>query len=350
MTPSRCSLLIVDDEPALLRPLKHLLSPRYEVLTAGGADEAEAVLAGRDIHLLLTDQRMPRRSGVHLLEWAHQHSPRTIRLLMTGYTELEDAVDAINRGHVYYYLVKPWRTEDLLTVLRNAEDKWRLERSREQLLEQLQKLNRELEQRVAERTRELEDANQLLQQRARELQRLALTDPLTGLFNRRAIDDLIQSEMKRHDRYPNALAVGYIDVDHFKEVNSRYLLTGGDEALKGLARILASTIRVVDSVGRVGGEEFMVLARETNLDGAQVLSERIRSAVEATPIRYLDREIAITVSAGFVVLESGVPGDEHEITKQAAEALDHAKRTGRNRSEVRLFQPARKGTPLLSDH
>lgn len=349
MSSPRCSLLIVDDEPALLRPLKQLLSARYDVFTAAGADEAQAILASRDIHLVLTDQRMPRRSGVHLLEWAHAHSPRTIRLLMTGYTELEDAVEAINRGHVYYYLVKPWRTEDLLQVLRNAEDKWRLERSREQLLEQLQQLNRELEQRVAERTRALEDANQLLQQRARELQRLALTDPLTGLFNRRAIDELIQFELKRHARYPNALSVGYVDVDHFKSVNSRYLLTGGDEVLKELARILSAIIREVDSVGRVGGEEFMVIARETNFDGALVLAERIRAAVESTPIRYLDCDICITVSIGFVVLEGGVPSDYEEITKQAAETLEFAKRTGRNRCEIRVFQPDRKVVPLLSD-
>src|SRR5262245_64506761 len=112
---------------------------------------------------------MPGRTGIELLEWVKAHSPRTIRLLMTGYAELEDAVEAINRGHVYYYLLKPWRTEELLQILRNAAEKSCLERSRDELLEQLRGLNRELERRVAERTRELEEANHQLQQRTREL-------------------------------------------------------------------------------------------------------------------------------------------------------------------------------------
>ena len=117
-------------------------------------------------------------------------NPHTIRLLMTGYSELEDAVEAINRGHVYYYLLKPWRMQDVLQILHNAADKFTLERKREQLLRELQELNSELERRVAQRTSELEEANALLEQRARELERLALTDPLTGLFNRRAMDEL----------------------------------------------------------------------------------------------------------------------------------------------------------------
>src|SRR5262249_30673980 len=144
---------------------------------------------------------MPRMTGVQLLEWVRQHSPKTVRLLMTGYAELEDAVEAINRGQVYHYLLKPWRTEELLQVLRNAADKFLLERSREELLEKLRQLNQDLELRVAERTQELEEANYLLQQRTHELEEanhllqqrtreremLALTDPLTGLLNRRAI-------------------------------------------------------------------------------------------------------------------------------------------------------------------
>src|SRR5262245_53404510 len=148
------------------------------------------MVAARPIDLILTDQRMPRMTGVQLLEWVREHSPKTVRLLMTGYAELDDAVEAINRGHVYYYLLKPWRTEELLQVLRNAAEKFHLERGRDHLLQELRDLNEDLERRVTERTRELEEANLLLQQRTRELERLALTDPLTGLFNRRAMEEL----------------------------------------------------------------------------------------------------------------------------------------------------------------
>src|SRR5262245_51782596 len=312
----------------------------FDVYTAPSADQAQHVLQAQRIDVLLTDQRMPRRTGVELLEWAKQHSPRTIRLLMTGYSELEDAVEAINKGSVYYYLLKLWRTEDLLQVLRNAADKFLLERKREELLERLQELNRELESRVAERTRELEEANQTLAQRARELERLAVTDPLTGLLNRRAMDELARFELKRHARYPSPVALGYVDVDHFKQINTDHLLTGGDAVLKGLSRVLSTTVREVDSLGRVGGEEFLVIARETGLEGAFMLAERIRSAVAATPIEYNGHQIKITVSVGFAVADVGVPAEHDEMLRLAASALDHAKKSGRNRCEVRLLQPA----------
>src|SRR5262245_31597517 len=318
MSADRCTLLVVDDEAYLLPTLRALLARDFEVLTANSVEEAQKLLHSCAIDILLTDQRMPRKTGVQLLEWAREHSPRTVRLLMTGYSELEDAIEAINRGHVYYYLLKPWRTEDLLQVMRNAADKFLLERRRDQLLEQLQHLNSQLELRVTNRTKELEEANLLLEQRARELERLALTDPLTGLFNRRALDELARFELKRHARYPSPVALGYVDVDHFKRINTDYLLTGGDEVLKGLARLLGGSVREVDSVGRIGGEEFLVIARETNAEGAAVLAERIRATVEANAIDYRGQRICITVSVGFAVAEVGVPAEFEEMARLAA--------------------------------
>src|SRR5262245_63916916 len=105
---------------------------------------------------------MPKMSGIQLLEWVRQNHPRTVRLLMTGFGELEDAVEAINRGQVYRYLFKPWRADQLLEVLRDASWAFQLERNNERLVEELRQLNLELEQRVRERTRELEEANHLL--------------------------------------------------------------------------------------------------------------------------------------------------------------------------------------------
>jgi diguanylate cyclase (GGDEF)-like protein len=338
MMYERLSLLIVDDEEYILPTLQVLLDKEFEVVTARSADEAEAVLRNRSIDLLLTDQRMPGRSGVQLLEWVRQHSPQTIRLLMTGYSELEDAVEAINRGHVYHYLLKPWRVDDLLQIMHNAADKFRLERDRTNLLNELQKLNRELERRVEERTRELREANLLLEQRARELERLALTDPLTGLLNRRAVEELVRFELKRHARYPSPLALGIVDVDKFKDINTRYLLTGGDEVLKGLARILASSVREVDTVARIGGEEFLILARETAAEGATILAERIRSRVQNTPICYGEHSISLTVSIGFAVADVNVPADYNLMYKVAAAALSQAKATGRNRCVIKLVE------------
>jgi diguanylate cyclase (GGDEF)-like protein len=331
----RCSVLIVDDEPYILPILVGLISHDFEVLTASSADEAQQVLERRSIDIILSDQRMPKRTGIQLLEWVREHSPETVRILMTGFAELEDAVDAINKGHVYHYLMKPCRTEEFLQVLRNAAEKLRLERDRERLVTELRRLNLELEDRVRERTRELEESNHLLQQHMHKLEMLALTDPLTNLLNRRAIDDVARKELSRQARYPSTLALGLLDVDHFKNVNSQYLIPGGDEVLIGLGKILANSVRTVDAVSRIGGEEFLVIAPETTLEGARVLAERIRSTVELTPIYYNDEPIHITISAGFAVAETGVSTDYEQMKFIAASALSEAKNSGRNRCIIR---------------
>ncbi len=337
MTTSRCTLLVVDDEVYILRAVAALLARDFDVVTADNAEDAQKVFAQRPVDLLLTDQRMPRVTGIQLLEWVRTHYPKTVRLLMTGYAELEEAVEAINRGQVYYYLLKPWRTEELTQVLRNAADKFLLERNQEQLLAQLRDLNLELEQRVLSRTRELEGANHLLKQRTRELEKLALTDPLTGLLNRRATDDVARSELRRHARYSNPFALGLIDVDHFKNINSRYFLPGGDAALVGMARVLTGSLRTVDTVGRVGGEEFLVVAPETSFDGAVALAERVRSAVEAAALPYDGQTIRITVSGGFAVADVGSYADYEKMKYVAAAALGEAKAAGRNRCLVRAL-------------
>src|SRR5262249_21185283 len=115
---------------------------------------------------------------------------------------------------------------------------------------------------------------------------------------------------------------------------TRYLLPGGDEVLKGLARTLRESIRSVDFVGRIGGEEFLVVAPETGLDGAAVLAERIRTTVEDTPIPYDGHKIAVTVSMGFAVAEAGVPAEYEQMKHDAAAALSEAKATGRNRAVI----------------
>ena len=326
----KCSLLIVDDEPYILPTLTALLGDEYEVHTADCSETAQALFSQQAIDVILTDQKMPRQSGIQLLEWVRENHPRTVRLLMTGYAELEDAIDAINRGQVYHYLLKPWRTEQLLQILRNAAEKRQLEQNRDHLLEQLRQLNGELEQRVRERTRDLQDANQLLEQRTRELERLALTDPLTSLFNRRAMEELARFELKRHARYPSPLTIGLIDIDRFKEINTRYLLPGGDEALKGLARILTRALREVDSVGRIGGDEFLIIARETNEEGAKHLAERIRATVADTAIPYGDQRIRLSVSVSFAVADVEVPADFDTMYRLAAGAIKDAKDMGRN--------------------
>jgi diguanylate cyclase (GGDEF)-like protein len=322
--PRNHSLLVVDDEFHVRRTLRLLLGAHFTVLDADSADAAEEVFRSGPVDLILTDQRMPGRTGVQLLEWVRQHHPRTIRLLMTGGADLEAAIDAINRGHVYHYVAKPCPNEELLHVLRNAADKFDLERGLEQLLEELRRSNRELE-----------EANQRLLQRTRELERVALTDPLTGLYNRRAIEELARFELKRHNRYLRPLTIGLIDVDQPELLTQERFQTGTDDVLEELALVLAGALREVDSIGRLHGQEFLVVARETGTEGAIRLAERIRATVAGSRFEYDGDVIPITLSVGFAVAEAGVYATLDTITALAGAALDQARSGGGNRCAVR---------------
>jgi diguanylate cyclase (GGDEF)-like protein len=226
--------------------------------------------------------------------------------------------------------------EAMAQLLGGWPDSEEVERQREQQLpEELRQLNLELEKCVAERTRELQEVNHLLLQRIRELETLALTDPLTSLLNRRAILDVARSELRRHARYRSPLALGVIDVDHLRAINRRYLLPGGDAVLVGLARALASSLRTVDSIGRRGGDDFLVVAPETNYEGAVHLAERLRSMVEHSRTTYKDQDIGVTVSIGFAVFEGEGDAEYDPVERVAAAALSEAKAAGRNRGVVR---------------
>src|SRR4029079_947145 len=131
----RCSILVVDDEPAIRNLLSELLSSDFEVLGVPSAETARVEFAQRPVDIILTDQQLPGQSGVHLLEHVCLRSPQTIRIMMTGLGRLEDAVDAINCGRVHHYLFKPWKADQLLHTMRQAARTYLLERSHTQLLE-----------------------------------------------------------------------------------------------------------------------------------------------------------------------------------------------------------------------
>ncbi len=334
----KCSLLVVDDEPSILDTLKIFLSTEFDVLTADCAEAAQKHFDQSEVDLLLTDQKMPGVSGVELLEWVRLHSPKTIRLMMTGFAELEETIDAINKGQVFRFILKPWQSEVLLEVVRDACKRFTFERSYEQLLDQYRQLNQDLELRVAERTKALEEAYHELEHKNKMLEKLALTDTLTNLPNRRAMDRLAERELRRRERYQGALALAVVDVDHFGLINKNklFLWSGGDKILIDLARSLTASVRTVDFVGRIGGEEFLVIAPETNMDGAVVLGERIRTTVEKTEFSYKGETIPVRVSVGIAIAEAGVPTDYTTIKETADAALLEAKETGRNRCVYRL--------------
>ena len=169
----------------------------------------------------------------------------------------------------------------------------------------------------------------------RKLVEGALQDPLTGLYNRRLLEDRLGSELAGGLRHGRLVSVLMVDIDHFKQVNDGHGHLAGDEVLRMVARTLRATIRKEDFVARFGGEEFVVIARETALDGARLLGERIRHAVERSRCFWQDRELSATVSVGVTVSELParyVPGEtELQLLEAADRALYQAKQAGRNR-------------------
>jgi diguanylate cyclase (GGDEF)-like protein len=165
---------------------------------------------------------------------------------------------------------------------------------------------------------------------AREPDTQSSIDPLTGLLNREAIDDLARLQLRAGRR----LALGLIDLDRFRAINLRYSHLGGDAVLIAVARILNSVLPAGSSVGRLGCEHFLVLAPEATVEEVAMLAERIRSAVQQERFAYKDQVIEATVSIGFAVAEAGVAAGYHQMRGVAAAALAEAKSAGRNRGVV----------------
>jgi diguanylate cyclase (GGDEF)-like protein len=339
-------VLVVDDEPHVLELLQAQLGGDFEVLTAETADQARAILANHSVDMVLTDLQLPGESGLSLLEWVRRTMPRTSRLLLTGTARLEDAIDAINQAQVHRLILKPWRQEDLVQALHSVARNLTMERSHEQLLEhlrqlnqELQQLNQQLERRVEERTQQLQAALEELKIKNHFLEKVAITDPLTGLPNRRGLDMIIRKELYRRQRQPQPFALLMVDIDHFKQINSKYLHPGGDHVLVWLTGIMQQLIRGSDSLARIGGEEFLIVAPNTDLFGAETLAERLRNSVASAETTYQGQPIRITISIGAAVADADTVVSYHELQELAAAALQQAKQNGRNRSVVRYFQP-----------
>ena len=140
----RYNLLIVDDEKEILRSLKLTFAEDHEVITASSGAEALEILQQQDIALIITDQRMPQMTGVQLLEKVIQINPRIIRIILTGYTDTAALIEAINQGHIYQYITKPWERQDLRLVVRRALETYELEIENQRLLKELQVANERL--------------------------------------------------------------------------------------------------------------------------------------------------------------------------------------------------------------
>jgi two-component system, cell cycle response regulator len=169
--------------------------------------------------------------------------------------------------------------------------------------------------------------------RAREDLRFQAThDVLTGIWNRRAVLDLLHREIERASRFHESVGVLMLDLDHFKKINDRFGHLTGDSVLKEIAQRISQVVRSYDFVGRYGGEEFLVLLPGCDKDQAEQSGERIRLAVSASPVVAAGSEVSATVSIGATATEGG---GETEVLAIADAALYQAKSTGRNRTVVR---------------
>lgn len=165
-----------------------------------------------------------------------------------------------------------------------------------------------------------------------KLHRLALTDELTQLANRRCFVESVESELSRCKRSEGFVTMLVIDLDHFKIINDTYGHHAGDAALVHTAEVLKQALRQYDIVGRIGGEEFAIFLGSTNMDTARVIAERIRSMLAESPFIYQDRGIVITASIGLTCRDCSTAFEA--LYTEADEALYVAKAKGRNRVEI----------------
>ncbi|HZK82115.1 MAG TPA: hybrid sensor histidine kinase/response regulator [Humisphaera sp.] len=154
---NRHTILVVDDEPDVVKSVQDLLRLEYKVLGATRARQAMEIMATEEVHVVMTDQRMPEITGVEFLRQIRGDYPEAIRLLFTGYADIRAVIDAINQGNVYRYITKPWDPEELETVIRQAVERYDLLVERRKLMENLQVSNDEL----ARTNDELKRANEL---------------------------------------------------------------------------------------------------------------------------------------------------------------------------------------------
>ena len=186
-----------------------------------------------------------------------------------------------------------------------------------------------LAERLRHMRRRLHDQKRDLAKALHEIELLASRDSLTGLFNRRWLEDLLQREMARCERSDSRLAFALLDIDHFKSVNDRYGHACGDAVLVAFGQTILAKVRATDAVARWGGEEFVLVMPDTDLSNAGLVAERLRSAIEQLTVQHDEVSLRITVSIGLTDFR---PGESSAaLAQRADEALYAAKAQGRNR-------------------
>jgi diguanylate cyclase (GGDEF)-like protein len=182
---------------------------------------------------------------------------------------------------------------------------------------------------VAVNSKQLQGANAQLEQ-------LSRTDRLTGLFNRGYWEECLSQEFARHRRSQSTSSLVIFDIDHFKRVNDTYGHPAGDAVIRRVAELTRQHMRSTDIAGRYGGEEFVVLLPDTDLQGAVTFAERLRLAVQETSVVHAEQPLSFTISLGIALLSANSCESHGQLVERADQALYQSKEGGRNR--VSVFQ------------
>jgi diguanylate cyclase (GGDEF)-like protein len=300
MTPGdRKSVILVADDDRVTRTMVSawLVRAGYEVIAAADGDQALELAGEHRPDLLLVDVTMPGRDGYEVCRaiQAGNNAPPPV-IFLTAHSQTNARVAGLDAGAVDY-IVKPFANEELVARVR-----------------------------AALRTKAVHDG----------LAETAARDGLTGLFNRRGLDACAAQAVALATRHSRPFACLLLDIDHFKQVNDTYGHAVGDGVLREAARRIREHSRVTDTVGRYGGEEFVVLQPETNGQEAVAAADKLRFCLGATPVEVGGTSIPIRASIG-VATWSAMMRSAADLYAAADLALYRAKDLGRDRTE--LYRP-----------
>jgi len=303
-------VLIAEDDPVSRRLLEAILTKwDYDVTVVADGLEAMRVLDNADApRLAVLDWMMPGMQGVQVCQRLREQKgrPYIYVLLLTGRSEKKDLLHGLEFG-ADDYLTKPFDAQELRARLQ-----------------------------VGGRILNLQD-DLLAAQDTLHFQ--GTHDSLTGIPNRAAIIEALAAEISRQKRDNRPFGVVLADIDHFKAVNDTYGHLAGDDVLRTIAQRLRSSTRPYDSVGRLGGEEFLIVAPSSDVSGTMALAERIRKDIESQPVLADVGPIRVTVSLGIAV-SARPPCAVKTILQLADDALYRAKENGRNRTELAVVPEA----------
>jgi two-component system cell cycle response regulator len=301
-------ILIVDDHEDNIELLRARLEARgYEVFGANDGFAALETVERVCPDLILLDVMMPKMDGIEVVRRlkANLTLPFIPVIMQTALDSTENKVEGLDAG-ADDYITKPINFAEL--------------EARVNSLLRIKKLQTELKA----RENELRDLNDTLK-------KISMTDGLTGIENRRSLEDRLKDMWNHSVRLHEPLALVMCDIDKFKSVNDNYGHQAGDAVLKEFARLLKDEAREIDRVGRYGGEEFLLILPGTVLDAAVTFAERLREKVENHTFSYEGGTLRRTMSCGVAASPHPRVKDQEALVRSADDALYVAKETGRNR-------------------